>query len=48
MRSIKIGRISGLTKSTDPENFNFIIHVKEEYDYEFRSYQRDEIFDTIK
>lgn len=45
MRSIKLSKLNGLTKSTDADNFDFIIHVKQEYDYEFRSKQRDELFD---
>ena len=34
-RNIKINNLRALTRSTDPEIDNFIIHVKDEWDYEF-------------
>jgi serum/glucocorticoid-regulated kinase 2 len=37
-----------LTKSSDAGNFEFIVHVKNEYDYRFTSDARDELFEHIK
>ena len=47
-RTIKVLNIIGLTKSTSPDNYSFVVHVKDEYDYKFKSARRDEIFDAIK
>ena len=37
-----------MTKSTDPKNHQFIVHVKDDYDYHFESLIKDEIFFAIK
>ena len=37
-----------MTKSTDQNNQEFIVHVKNEYDYRFVSESKDELFDHIK
>lgn len=34
-RKIEIRDIDGITKSTDPKCFEFVIHVEVEYDYRF-------------
>ena len=47
-RSISIQKIKALTKSSDAGNFEFIVHVKNEYDYRFTSDSRDELFEHIK
>lgn len=47
-RSIGIQKIKALTKSSDNGNFEFIVHVKNEYDYRFTSDSRDELFEHIK
>ena len=47
-RAIKFEKLQGLTKSTDPKNHQFIVHVKDDYDYHFESLIKDEIFFAIK
>lgn len=47
-RSIKIPNILGVTKSTSRDNFEFVVHVKDEYDYRFMCNVRDELFDCLK
>lgn len=48
-RTIGIENIKALTKSLDPKRAtSFIVHVKSEYDYQFDSEQRDDIFKQIK
>ena len=48
-RTIPIENISALTKSLDPKrSTTFIVHVSKEYDYQFDSDKRDEIFEQIK
>jgi hypothetical protein len=40
--------IKAVTKSTKPDNIQFVVHVKSEYDYMFESQFRREIFDAMK
>ena len=40
--------MKAVTKSTNPNNTQFIVHVKSEYDYMYESDYRKEIFDAIK
>ena len=48
-RTIELSKIKGLTKSSDPKRAtSFIVHVSMEYDYQFDSDHRDEIFKQIK
>ena len=48
-RTIALENIKALTKSLDPKRAtSFIVHVKSEYDYQFDSEQRDDIFNQIK
>ena len=47
-RKINVNAIHGVTKSTKPGNFEFVIHVRSEYDYVFSSEMRSEIIDSLK
>lgn len=49
-RAIRVGNILGLTKSTDSQCGEFVIHVQDDYDYRFTTTAilRDEMFETIK
>lgn len=47
-RSIKIPNILGVTKSTSKDNFEFVVHVRDEYDYRFMCNVRDELFECLK
>lgn len=47
-REIKIYDIEALTKSTEQGNLEFIVHIKDAYDYRFICEQRDELFEQIK
>lgn len=47
-RPISIQKLKALTKSSDNGNYEFIVHVKNEYDYRFTSDSRDELFEHIK
>lgn len=48
-RAIALENIKALTKSQDPKRAtSFIVHVASEYDYQFDSEQRDDIFKQIK
>lgn len=49
-RRILISDIDGITKSTDPRCFEFVIHVEVEYDYRFLTTERkrDDIFKVLK
>jgi hypothetical protein len=47
-RRISVDAIKAVTKSTKPDNTQFIVHVKSEYDYQFESDFRKEIFDAFK
>ena len=50
-RNIRICKMSGLTKSLDSDVNNFIVHVSDEYDYQFipeTREKRDEFFEATK
>jgi len=47
-RRISVDSIKAVTKSTKQDNTQFIVHVKNEYDYQFESDFRKEIFDAFK
>lgn len=47
-RRINISSIKAATKSTKADNLQFIVHVKNEYDYQFESEFRKEIFEAFK
>ena len=47
-RRIAIKKIKALTKSTEPKNMEFIVHVKDEYDYRFICEAREELFESLK
>ena len=47
-RSIYLSKIKALTKSTQLNNIDFIVHVEDEYDYMYRSKQVAEIVNAIK
>ena len=48
-RKILIASINGLTMSSKSDSFEFVIHVRDQYDYRFMSTNfRDIILDTIK
>jgi len=45
---IPIAKLAGLTKSTYKESKEFVIHVKNDYDYRMSSELREQIFTVIK
>ena len=47
-RTIKINTIRALTRSTVENDFDFIVHVKDEYDYRFICEDREKLFVQIK
>jgi hypothetical protein len=40
--------MKGLSRSTDPANLEFVVHVKDEYDYRFICEDREKLFLQIK
>ena len=40
--------MKALTKSIEPDNKEFIVHVKDEYDYRFICELREELFEQLK
>ena len=40
--------MKALTKSVEPGNMEFIVHVKDEYDYRFVCEMREELFEQLK
>ena len=49
-RAIKLTSIIGLSKSKSESNLQFVVHVKDEYDYRFEIKDirlRDELFNVI-
>ena len=40
-RVIKVSKLTGLTKSQDPQILDFIIHTSNEYDYHFKAESPD-------
>ena len=47
-RTIKINTIRALTRSTIENDFDFVVHVKDEYDYRFICEDREKLFVQIK
>jgi len=47
-RRIAIKSIKAMTKSTQLNNNEFIVHVKDEYDYRFNCEKREELFEHLK
>lgn len=47
-RVIPIAKLAGLTKSTYKESKEFVIHVRNDYDYRMSSELREQIFTVIK
>lgn len=47
-RRIKIGKMKALSKSTQLGNSEFVVHVKDEYDYRFVCEKREELFEQLK
>ena len=47
-RRIKISKMKALSKSTQSGNNEFVVHVKDEYDYRFVCELRDELFEQLK
>ena len=47
-RKIEVKSIKSVTKSTQANNLQFIVHIKSQYDYMFESDYRKEIFDALK
>jgi len=47
-RVIKIANVRGVTKSTTKDNWEFVVHVRDEYDYRFICQVRDELFECLK
>ena len=43
-RKIRINTIRALSRSTIPNDFDFIVHVKDEYDYRFICEDREKLF----
>lgn len=40
--------MKALSKSLEPGNDEFVVHIKDEYDYRFICEKRDELFESIK
>jgi len=40
--------MKALSKSTQTGNFEFVVHVKDEYDYRFVCEKREELFEQLK
>ena len=47
-RSIKIQSIRALSRSMKKGDFDFIVHVKNEYDYRFICEDREKLFISLK
>lgn len=47
-REIKINNINAMSKPQDPENKEFVCHVKDEYDYRFVCENREDLFTSLK
>ena len=47
-RGIQLPKISALTKSTETGNFNFIVHIEDEYDYGCICKEREELVQMIQ
>ena len=47
-RSIKLENIQALTKNTGSTKTEFLLHVKDEYDYRFKCSKLQELSESIK
>ena len=47
-RNIPIEKIQALTKSTQENNKNFIIHIEDDYDSVFKCEDRDDLVESIR
>jgi hypothetical protein len=47
-RSIGIEKLLGVTKSLNEANGEFVLHIKDEYDYRMRSDARDQTIDIVR
>jgi hypothetical protein len=47
-RKIDITRLVGVTKSVSELSGEFVVHIKNEYDYRMRSEARDQVIDVLK
>ena len=47
-RSIRLSKVMALSKSTEANNKEFVVHVRGEYDYRFICEMRDDMFEQIK
>ena len=47
-RSIRLQKVMALSKSTEANNKEFVVHVRGEYDYRFICELRDDMFEQIK
>lgn len=47
-RRIKVAKMKALSKSTQAGNNEFVVHVKDEYDYRFVCEKREELFEQLK
>lgn len=47
-RAIAIEKLVGVTKSLSEQTGEFVLHIKDEYDYRMRSDTRDQIIEIIR
>jgi hypothetical protein len=47
-RSIGIEKLLGVTKSLNEANGEFVLHIKDEYDYRMRSDARDQTIEIVR
>lgn len=47
-RSVNVDKLLGVTKSMAENQGEFVLHVKEEYDYRMRSDARDSVIDLVR
>ena len=46
-RSIDISKLMGISKNIEKNNFEFVVHVKGEYDYKFMNENRDVVIKHV-
>lgn len=46
-RSIDITKLMGISKNIEKNNFEFVVHVKGEYDYKFMNGNRDAVIKHV-
>ena len=47
-RAIRISALRGCTQSLQKGNFEFVVHIRNEYDYRFICDVREELFQSLK